>query len=237
MYTSPTVSNVTVAGSYSLGEAPGSVNQGSSWSLGLQYRNGPFGIAGGYMRVNNSTPGGGAWGANSATTSGGQPLVSAITNGYQTAAAQQRVTLGSAYAFTPALDISVAASNVQYRPGSNSLFQNAAIFNTVGSVLHYHVAGPWDVAVGYSYTRATKANGIQAAATYRQVTFSQYYSLSKRTALYALESFQRSGGKTLGTAGASSVINATPTIGDGFNGAPSSSNMQSALGVGIIHRF
>jgi predicted porin len=93
------------------------------------------------------------------------------------------------------------------------------------------------VAVGYSYTPATKAHGIQAAATYRQVTFSQYYSLSKRTALYALESFQRSGGKTFGTAGASSVIDATPTIGDGFNGAPSSSNMQSAVGVGIIHRF
>jgi predicted porin len=237
MYTTPALGNVTAAASYSLGEAPGSVNQGSTWSLGLQYKNGPFGIAGGYMRVNNSTPGGGAWGANSSTNSGGQPLVSAVTNGYQTAAEQQRVTLGSAYAFTPALDLSVTASNVQYRPGSNSLFANTAVFNILGSVLHYHLSGPWDVAIGYSYTRATKANGIENAATYKQVTLSQYYSLSKRTALYALESFQRSGGKTLGTAGASSIIDATPTIGDGFNGAPSSSNTQSALGVGIIHRF
>jgi len=44
-------------------------------------------------------------------------------------------------------------------------------------------------------------------------------------------------GSSIGTAGASSVIDATPTIGDGFNGAPSSSSMQSAVGVGIIHRF
>ena len=44
-------------------------------------------------------------------------------------------------------------------------------------------------------------------------------------------------GKTLGTPGESSIINATATLGDGFQTSPSSSQSQFAAGVGIIHRF
>ena len=36
---------------------------------------------------------------------------------------------------------------------------------------------------------------------------------------------------------AGSIINATASIGDGFQSAPSSSPSQFAAGVGIIHRF
>lgn len=237
LYTSPIVNNFTAAGSYSLGEVAGSVNRGATWSLALQYKNGPFGVTGAIQRVNNSTPGGGAWGADSSTNSAGQPLVSAVTNGYQTDAAQQRVTLGGGYNFTPALDISVVGSNVQYIPGANSKFTGTAIFNTVGSVLHYRINAPWDLAIGYSYTRATKANGIQDAAYYHQITVSEYYNLSKRTGLYAVQGYQQAGGKTLGTNGAGNIINATATIGDGFQSTPSSSNRQLAIGLGIVHRF
>ncbi|NPT47932.1 porin, partial [Paraburkholderia sp. 1N] len=79
-------------------------------------------------------------------------------------------------------------------------------------------------------------NGITSAASYQQFNLSQYYSLSKRTGLYALEAYQRAGGQTLGTNG-KSIINATADIGDGQNSAPSSSRSQFAAGVGIIHRF
>ncbi|QRX84169.1 porin [Glaciimonas sp. PAMC28666] len=237
LYTSPTLSNFTAAGSYSLGEVAGSVKQGSTWSLALQYKNGPFGMTGAVQRVNNSTPGGGAWGTDSSTNSAGQPLVSAVTNGYQTDAAQQRATLGGGYNFTPALDISVIGSNVQYIPGANSKFTGTAIFNTLGSVLHYRITAPWDLAVGYSYTKATQANGIQNAATYHQFTLSEYYNLSKRTGLYAIQTYQQAGGKTLGSNGAGNIINATATIGDGFQGTPSSSNRQVAIALGIVHRF
>jgi len=44
-------------------------------------------------------------------------------------------------------------------------------------------------------------------------------------------------GKTVGTAGAGNVINATSTVGDGFQTMPSSSGSQFATGVGIVHRF
>jgi hypothetical protein len=55
--------------------------------------------------------------------------------------------------------------------------------------------------------------------------------------LYALQGFQRAHGQTLGTAGAGNVINATATIGDGFNAAPSSSRSQFACAIAVSHRF
>jgi predicted porin len=103
-------------------------------------------------------------------------------------------------------------------------------------VLHWKAAPVWDFAAGYSYTRATEANGIKSSAQYQQVTLSEYYSLSRRTGVYALQAYQRANGQTLGSNG-HSIINATATIGDGFQSTPSSSRSLFAAGVGIIHRF
>ncbi|HEX3636509.1 MAG TPA: porin [Paraburkholderia sp.] len=237
VYTSPNMYGLTVSGSYSLGGVPGSTNAGSTWSAALQYLNGPFGIAAGFQRINNSTPGGGAWGADSTTSNAGaQPGVSGINNGYQTAQAQQRIAVTGGYAFSSQWDVSFAYSNVQYIPGVNSKFFSQATFNTAGAVLHFKPLTALDLGAGYSYTRATESNGISSAATYQQFNLSQYYSLSKRTGLYALEAYQRAGGQTIGTNGRS-IIEATADIGDGQNTAPSSSRSQVAVGVGIIHRF
>jgi predicted porin len=237
VYTSPKLHGVTLSGSYSLSGVPGSVNQGSTWSFGMQYLVGPLGIAAAVQRVNNSTPGGGAWGADSTTTSGGQVGVSSVTNGYQTAAAQQRIAVTGGYAFARQWDISFSYSNVQYIPGTQSKFADVAIFNTAGTVLHFKPTPAWDLAAGYSYTRATKANGITSAAQYQQVSLAEYYSLSKRTGIYALQAFQQAHGKTLGTTGAGNIIDATATVGDGTQSMPSSTGRVFAAGVGIVHRF
>ncbi|WP_186201171.1 porin [Burkholderia gladioli] len=236
VYQSPTLGGFSFGASYAFGGVPGSVDAGSTWSAGLQYSNGPFGIGAAFQRVNNSTPGGGAWGASSTTSNGGaQTAVSAINNGYQSAQAQQRFAATGGYRFSDAWDVSASYSNVQYIPGTGSSFRNTATFNTAGAVLHYHPAASWDFAGGYSYTRATLSNGISHAAQYQQFTLSQYYSLSKRTGLYAVESWQRANGDTLSSNG--KVIVATPSLGDGFSGTPSSSRSQVALGVGVVHRF
>jgi predicted porin len=228
---------LTVSGSYSLGGVPGSFNAGSTWSAALQYLNGPFGIAAGFQRINNSTPGGGDWGANSTTSNNGtQAGISGINNGFISAQAQQRVAVTGGYAFNSQWDISFAYSNVQYIPGTNSKFLDTAIWNTIGTVLHFKPITALDLAAGYSYTRATESNGISSSARYQQFNLSQYYSLSKRTGLYALEAYQRASGQTIGTNGRS-IINATADIGDGQNGAPSSSRSQVAVGVGMIHKF
>jgi predicted porin len=116
------------------------------------------------------------------------------------------------------------------------------VFNTAGTVLHWKATSAWDFAAGYSYTWASKANGINDAASYHQFNLSQYYSLSKRTGLYALEAFQRANGNTLFYPNNNATTTprqgaAIATIGDGFQGAPSASRSMFAAGVGIIHRF
>jgi predicted porin len=237
VYTSPNMHGLIVSGSYALGGYPGSLDAGSTWSGGLRYSTGPFGIAAAFQRINNSTPGGGAWGAYSATSgNGAEEAVSAIDNGYQTAQAQQRVAVVGDYAFTPQWDLEFSYSNVQYIPGLNSKFRSQATFNTAGLVLHTKVASVLDLAAGYSYTQATQSNGIKDAARYQQFNLSQFYALSKRTALYAVEAYQRASGQTIGTNGIS-IISATASIGDGQNGSPSSSRSQFAGGVGIVHTF
>jgi predicted porin len=237
VYMSPKLYGITFGGSYSFGGVPGSVDAGSTWAAAIQYAQGPIGLAVGFTRLKNSTPGGGAFGANSTTQSGGETAVSAVTNGYQTAQAQQRFAVGGNYKLTNALDISLTYSNVQYIPGTGSLFHNTQIFNTGGAVLHWKASAAWDISGGYAYTKATRANGITDSAQYQEFSLSQLYSLSKRTSFYALESYVRAHGNTLGTNGAGNIIRATATVGDGFQAAPSSSPSQFVAGIGIIHRF
>lgn len=235
IYTSPNIAGFTVSGMYALGGVAGSTGAGQSWSVAANYIHGPAGIAVGFERLNNSTSGGGAWGANSTASSNGEPGVSGVTNGFQTAQTQQRLAVTGGYAFNSQWDVSASYSNVQYIPGIGSKFFNTQIWNTGGVVLHYKPLTTLDLAAGYSYTRATKANGVQSAASYQQFNLSQYVTLSKRTGLYFVEAYQRAGGQTLGTNG--NIINATADIGDGQNSAPSSSRSQVAGAVGIVHRF
>ncbi|CAM2155968.1 porin [Paraburkholderia tropica] len=237
VYTSPNFSGFTFSGMYAFGGVAGSTNAGSSWSVAANYIHGPVGIAVGFERLNNATSGGGTWSSNSTAYSGGEPGVSGITNGFQTAQAQQRLAVTGGYAFNSQWDISASYSNVQYIAGAGSKFFDTQIWNTGGVVLHYKPFTVLDLAAGYSYTRATKANGITSAASYQQFNLSQYYSLSKRTGLYFVEAYQRAGGQTLGTNGAGDIINATADIGDGQNSAPASSRSQFAGAIGIIHRF
>ena len=238
VYTSPNFHGLTLGGTYALGGVAGSLNTGSSWSFGAQYLNGPIGVAAAFWRINNSTPGGGAFGAASAVSNNGAQIgVSAVNVGYQTAQAQQRFAVAGGYTFSPAWDVSVTYSNVQYIPGAGSMFANTAIFNTGGAVLHFKPSVVWDLAAAYAYTRATSANGISAPAQYHQVNFSEVYSLSKRTAVYAVQGWQRALGQTLGINGAGDIVNTVASAGDGANSMPGSSRNQIVAGVGLMHKF
>src|SRR6516225_9836357 len=97
LYMSPKIYGFKFSGSYSFAGVPGSVNQGSTWAAAIQYAQGPVGVAVGFSRINNSTVNGGAFGTDSATSNAGaQAGVSAVTNGFQTAQAQQRFAVGAA---------------------------------------------------------------------------------------------------------------------------------------------
>lgn len=231
VYKSPTIAGFTAGAMYAMGGVAGAFNAGSSWSVAGQYIAGPAGIAVGFERFNNATSGGGAWSASSTAYSGtGVQGESSITNGYQNASAQQRLAVAAGYQFNQAWDVSATYSNVQYIGGSASGF-STAIFNTGGAVLHYRPALNWDLAAGYSYTRATRANGITDTASYHQINLTELYNLSKRTKLYVLEAYQRANGDTLDNG---KIVSATPSIGE--QSAASSRN-QFGMTVGINHQF
>jgi predicted porin len=96
---------------------------------------------------------------------------------------------------------------------------------------------PLDLTLGYTYSWASKANSISDAAKYHQVVLSQYYALSKRTGLYALEGYEGASGQTLGSPGTGAVIAATPAIGDSFQTTPGASRSMVAVSLGVVSKF
>lgn len=233
IYTSPTYAGVTFGASYSVPGIAGSTMQGATWSGAIRYVRGPFGASAGVLRINNPTHGGGLWSGDTTT----QPVVSAINNGYQTAAGQQRFNVAAGYSITSQWDVSASYSNTQYIPGGNSYFHDTAIFNTYGAVVHYQATPAASFSLGYSLVRVARANGISDAASYQQLAASEIYLLSKRTTIFFVQAIQRARGQTLGTSGAGNIINATASIGDGFNGMPSSTAQQLGFTIGISHSF
>ena len=232
VYTSPSFAGLKISGMYALGGVAGAFNSGASWSVGAQYVAGGAGIGVGFARFDNATSGGGAWSSSSTAYSGtGEQGESSITNGYQNAAAQQRFAVTGGYQFNPQWDVSASYSNVQYIAGPNSGFSTTAIFNTGGAVLHYRPVVSWDLAVGYSYTRATQANGVQDAASYQQINLTELYNLSKRTRIYVLEAFQRANGQTIDNG---KVVTATAAIAEQ---SAASSRSQFGATIGINHQF
>jgi predicted porin len=95
------------------------------------------------------------------------------------------------------------------------------------------------VGAGYSYTQASKANGISDPARYHQISLEQTYNLSARTTLYALEAYQHARGKSLVAtgAGATSIVDAVAVVGDSQNTTPSSGPSQFVGMVGLRHAF
>jgi predicted porin len=122
-------------------------------------------------------------------------------------------------------------------PGSRSIFRDTAVFNTYAALATYRFTPAFDVAGAFSYTLASKANGISSAARYQQYSLKEAYHLSKRTTLYALQAYQHATGDTLGAKGAGNIIDATPAVGDSQNSTPSSTNGQFVGMLGIAVAF
>jgi predicted porin len=136
------------------------------------------------------------------------------------------------------LMVGVNYSNVQYAPGSRSLFASEAVFNTYGAIATYRFTPSVIAGIGYSYTRASKANGIDDPAQYHQISLEQTYSLSKRTTFYALEAYQLARGKSLIASGSGvAIADAVAVVGDSQNTTPSSGPSQFVGMVGIRHSF
>ncbi len=179
-YASPTIAGLSFGAQYGLGGVPGSVTNGSNFSAALRYDYQAFSVAAGYVKLKDIT---------TSQSLGSFAVNSPVNNGYASASSTQMIAAAARYNFTPDLMVGVNYSNVQYAPGSHSLFASEAVFNTYGAIATYRFTPSVIAGIGYSYTRASKANGIDDPAQYHQISLEQTYSLSKRTTLYALEAY------------------------------------------------
>jgi predicted porin len=230
VYTSPVLYGFQVSGMYGFGGVPGSWQSGSTISAAGKYSMGPLAVGVGYLLMHNT----GATGALSPNASASYGT-SAVNAGYTSASSVQHIVAAANYTLGNVL-FGVNYSNVQYRPGSNSLYTDTAVFNTYGAVVKYTFSPAFDVAGGYSYTRASSANNISDPAKYHQVSLKEAYHLSKRTTIYALQAWQHASGQTL-AAGGAGIIDARPDVGDLNNSTPSSTANQVAVMLGLAFSF
>jgi predicted porin len=228
-YSSPNIAGLTFGVQYGLGGVPGSVTNGSNLSAAARYDYQAFSAAVGYVKLKDIT---------TSTSLGTFANNSPINNGYATASSSQLIAAAARYNITSDLMVGVNYSNVQYAPSSHSLFTDEAVFNTYGAIATYRFTPAVIAGIGYSYTRSSKANGIDDPAQYHQVSLEQTYSLSKRTTLYALEAYQLARGKALVKSGSGvAVVDAVAVVGDSQNTTPSSGPSQFVGMVGIRHAF
>ncbi|WP_162069442.1 porin [Burkholderia sp. THE68] len=227
-YASPVIAGLAFSAQYGLGGVPGSIASGSNFSAALRYDYTPVSIAAGYVKLKDiaTSPALGSYAINSP-----------VNNGYASAQSAQLIAAAARYAYHD-LMVGLNYSNVQYAPGSHSLFADEAVFNSYGVVATYRFTPAVNVAAGYSYTRASKANGIADPAQYHQVSFEETYSVSARTTFYALQAYQHARGKSLVAAGGGlTIANAVAVVGDSQNASPSSGPSQFVAMVGLRHAF
>ena len=227
-YASPNIAGLTFAAQYGLGGVPGSVTNGSNLSAALRYDYQSFSVAAGYVKLKDIT---------TSQSLGSFAINSPVNNGYASASSTQMIAAAARYNISD-LMVGVNYSNVQYAPGSRSLFANEAVFNTYGAIATYRFTPSVIAGIGYSYTRASKANGIDDPAQYHQISLEQTYSLSKRTTFYALEAYQLARGKSLIASGSGvAIADSVAVVGDSQNTTPSSGPSQFVGMVGIRHSF
>ncbi|CAG9232072.1 Porin [Paraburkholderia tropica] len=231
-YTSPTIAGVRGSVQYGFGGQPGSMQSGNLISAALRYDGGPLSVAAGYLRMENTSEYTGGFDTSASATF----PHSVVNQGYLSARAVQHFAALATYTVGNLL-FGVNYSNVLYRPGSHSMFTDTAVFNTYGALVSYRVSTPFEVSGGYSYTRASAANGIHDAARYQQISLRELYHLSKRTTLYTIQAYQHASGKTLGANGAGDIIDAQAAVGDSQNTTPSSTGNQFVAMFGVAIAF
>ncbi|WP_321795682.1 porin [Caballeronia sp. J97] len=229
-YASPVIAGLAFSAQYGLGGVPGSIASGSNFSAALRYDYKPVSIAAGYVKLKDiaTSPALGTFAINSP-----------VNNGYASAQSAQLIAAAARYTYDD-LMLGLNYSNVRYAPGARSLFADEAVFNSYGAIATYRFTPAVNVAAGYSYTRASKSNGIADPAQYHQISLEETYSLSARTTFYALQAYQRAHGQSLvasGGAGGTVIANAVAVVGDSQNTSPSSGPSQFVAMVGIRHAF
>ncbi|MGZ2749236.1 porin [Burkholderia stagnalis] len=222
-YISPIINGFQAEGAYSFGGVPGAMGSGQSWSVAANYAQGGLTVAGGYFRAANQ-------GENGWLNATAQPMFGATLgypssgysggNAFRSAGIAQIAAQYQVGPYTAGLRY----SNAQYHGNDG---QPSIHFNVLGALLQYQVTPALSLATGYTYVYGSAATPKQAAegrtmASINQVSLGATYSLSKRTAVYAMGAYVH-------------ALGAQASVADFGNTASGGNQVQ--VNVGMHHSF
>jgi predicted porin len=243
-YTMPKLYGVSAEALYSVGGVAGSIGRDQAWSLGVGYDGGPVQVGVGYLAIHNpnvsfygSNPNGtGVTGNNLGSLGNANaPESNPLYAGFSSASAYNLLGAGASYVIGAAT-VGVIYTNVRYTglgnvttSGPNPLgYSGTAAINTVEANFRYSFTPALMIGAMASLTRAGSVGGHDEGALYRQLGGGAHYSLSKRTELYALAMYEHVSG--VDSTGRSAVATISGL-------SPSATSTQTALRIGMTHRF
>ncbi|WP_321896521.1 porin [Burkholderia cepacia] len=222
---------LVITGLYSLGGVAGDASRNQIWSAGASYSTGPFSVGAAYMNVRNPNT---SFFSDSSSVATANNVSGPVYAGYASAHTYEVLAGAARYIAGPAT-MAVTFSNVRFEglgdtsSGPNLLhYGGEAVFNSIEGNATYRITPALLVGLGYNYTRNAGASG-RSGAGYSQVMGGVDYSLSKRTDVYLVGTWQKASGVDSTGKAAVAAINGPLS--------PSSSNQQSYVRIAIRHRF
>ncbi|WP_063963589.1 porin [Caballeronia hypogeia] len=234
-YVSPNFGGFALSGTFSFGNQAGAFATNRAWALAVNYSNGPFSAAGGYLSVRNPF---------NSVLHGDTTYVGELSCGQtpvsycqmQNSDELRTFGFGAGYSLNELTVNAVVTSSKlvgsQYLTASNGPKSDIR-FDTGEVNASYYLTSTLQAGIAYSYTRAT-ISAIDSRSNIHKVSLGTVYNLSKRTALYGTVNFEKMTGDGL-------AIN--PITGSPENYAQlaytgtSNSSSQVAVSIGIKHNF
>ncbi|MEX3920843.1 porin [Paraburkholderia sp. BR10872] len=234
-YVSPSFGGFTIGGLFSFGGVAGNFSQNRGWSVAANYANGPLSLSAGYLELRNPLQA--ALGGESGYI--GDFSCSNPNASYCELQNAQRVSIfgaGGSYAFDK---VSVALSYTHTLLSQSQYLADAA--RPQGADISFDIAElntSWQYSpalqFGFAYIFNDAHPDGGSSTRLHQINLGAVYSLSKRTAVYAVAIGQKSSGAGLGIDAASG---ATQNLAQIPNLVNSSTDKQLAVIAGIRHNF
>jgi predicted porin len=231
-YVSPVFSGFQFEGMYGFSNLAGTTGQGMTWGGAATYNNGPLGVAASYLYVNNPSAGrlttanSTGWNSPSSDSLFNTP----VNAGYASAHSVGIARGAGQYVFGP-FTVGASYSFAQYKPDGNSaaFFTQQEKFNVGNGFVNFQLTPALLLGAGYTYTHGSG----DLSATYHQASLGADYSLSKRTDVYAVGTYQHASGTQRAADGTTSSAQATASD----YGFDSGRNHQEVVVIGLRHKF
>ncbi|CAM2186778.1 Porin [Paraburkholderia sacchari] len=234
-YVSPSFGGLTVGGLFSFGGVAGNFSQNRGWSLAANYTRGPLSLSAGYLQLRNplqAALGGEAGYIGDFSCANADAAYCELHNaqkidiyGAGASYALDTVTLALSYTHTRLSQSQYFASTAQPQ-GADIAFDIAELNTT------WQVSPALQFGFAYIFNDAHPDQG--SSTRIHQINLGTVYSLSKRTALYAVVIGQKSTGAGLGIDAAGGGTRNLAQIPNLVN---SDTDKQLAVIAGIRHNF